>query len=198
MRNWRLKWVQQFLCKLGRKFAVSYIFWPIQISGGNSNGRLQLDFSESSSSRTRPFKCNTCRWQNSEPPSYNAWIQKVWELYQMKQITYPLRLQKTIFLKRWSPVMPLILQLWAILNSANYRRTRTLFSSFLHFIFYLFIYIFFLLINWFIFIYLLIYNHYYNRCCINNVLSFICPKDAFCSVHVFTTILANRNRCSNM
>ena len=56
------------------------------------------------------LKCITIRWLNLDPPSYNVWIQKVLELYEMEKITHALRLQKPKFIKRWTPVMPLLLQ----------------------------------------------------------------------------------------
>uniref|UniRef100_A0A673AFK2 Uncharacterized protein n=1 Tax=Sphaeramia orbicularis TaxID=375764 RepID=A0A673AFK2_9TELE len=55
--------------------------------------------------KTRIVK--TFSWMKPEPPSYNTWIQKVWNIY---QITYLLRLQKTIFTKRREPMLPLLLQ----------------------------------------------------------------------------------------
>lgn len=39
-------------------------------------------------------------------PIYNIWIQKVWALYQMEQITYPL----SFFQKRQSPVLSILIQ----------------------------------------------------------------------------------------
>lgn len=56
------------------------------------------------------IKCITFRWLKIEPPSYNDWILKVYEIYEMEKITYAVRLQKEKFLKRWMPVLPLILQ----------------------------------------------------------------------------------------
>lgn len=37
---------------------------------------------------TAALKCITIRWLKPTPPSYNIWIQKVWDLYQMEYITY--------------------------------------------------------------------------------------------------------------
>lgn len=59
---------------------------------------------------TAALKCITIKWLNLDPPTYSMWIQKVWEIYQMEQITYSLRLQKDAFIKRWSPVMPILMQ----------------------------------------------------------------------------------------
>ena len=56
------------------------------------------------------IKCITIRWLKPEPPTYNIWLKKVWELYEMEQITYAIRLQRPIFIKRWSPVMSLLMQ----------------------------------------------------------------------------------------
>ena len=38
------------------------------------------------------LKCITVKWLKAEPPTYNMWIGKVWEIYHMEQITYSLRL----------------------------------------------------------------------------------------------------------
>uniref|UniRef100_A0A672YVJ1 Uncharacterized protein n=1 Tax=Sphaeramia orbicularis TaxID=375764 RepID=A0A672YVJ1_9TELE len=54
---------------------------------------------------TAALKSITISWMKAEPPSYNTWIQKVWDIYQMEQITYWLRLQKTIFTKRREPIL---------------------------------------------------------------------------------------------
>lgn len=59
---------------------------------------------------TAALKCITIRWLKPDPPAYNTRIQKVWDLYQMEEMTYSLRLQKSIFTKRWSPVMALLIQ----------------------------------------------------------------------------------------
>lgn len=59
---------------------------------------------------TAALKCITIRWLKPDPPTYNVWIQKIWDIYQMEQITYSLRLQKPIFIKRWKPVIALITQ----------------------------------------------------------------------------------------
>lgn len=56
------------------------------------------------------IKCIKIGCLKPEPLSYNIWIQKVWELYEMEQITYAIRLQKPKFIKRWSPAMTLIMQ----------------------------------------------------------------------------------------
>lgn len=50
------------------------------------------------------------RWLKLEPPTYNMWLIKVWELYEMEQITYAITLQRPTFIKRWSPVMSLLTQ----------------------------------------------------------------------------------------
>uniref|UniRef100_A0AAR2K0V3 Reverse transcriptase domain-containing protein n=1 Tax=Pygocentrus nattereri TaxID=42514 RepID=A0AAR2K0V3_PYGNA len=47
------------------------------------------------------LKCITIKWMQLEPPTYNAWVQKVGELYQMEKITYLLRLQRHVFSLRW-------------------------------------------------------------------------------------------------
>uniref|UniRef100_A0A667YTZ3 Secreted protein n=1 Tax=Myripristis murdjan TaxID=586833 RepID=A0A667YTZ3_9TELE len=54
---------------------------------------------------TAVLKCITVRWLKPDPPSYNGWIQKIWDIYQMEQITYSLRLQKSVFIKRWKPLL---------------------------------------------------------------------------------------------
>ena len=36
---------------------------------------------------TVALKCITSKWMNPDPPTYNLWIQKVWDVYQMEQIT---------------------------------------------------------------------------------------------------------------
>ena len=59
---------------------------------------------------TAALKCITIKWLKPDPPTYNIWIQKVWDIYQMEQITYSLRLQKSIFTKRWGPVSALLIQ----------------------------------------------------------------------------------------
>lgn len=59
---------------------------------------------------TAALKCITIRWLKPDPPTYNVWIQKIWDIYQMEQITYSLRLQKPIFIKRWKPVIALLIQ----------------------------------------------------------------------------------------
>lgn len=59
---------------------------------------------------TAALKSITIRWLKPDPPTYNIWIQKVWDLYHMEQITYTLRLQRSLFVVRWTPVMPLLLQ----------------------------------------------------------------------------------------
>uniref|UniRef100_A0AAR2JPC0 Uncharacterized protein n=1 Tax=Pygocentrus nattereri TaxID=42514 RepID=A0AAR2JPC0_PYGNA len=56
------------------------------------------------------LKCITIKWMNPDPPTYNLWIQKVWDIYQMEQITYLVRIQKDIFIKIWSPVRDLLMQ----------------------------------------------------------------------------------------
>ena len=68
---------------------------------------------------TAALKSITIRWLKSDPPTYNIWIQKVWDLYQMEQITYTLRLQRPIFAGRWSPVMPLLMQWGQLLDSTH-------------------------------------------------------------------------------
>lgn len=55
------------------------------------------------------LKCITTRWLKPDPPTYNLWIQNVWDLYQMEQITHSLRLQRSTFTKR-CPVMTLLIQ----------------------------------------------------------------------------------------
>ena len=52
---------------------------------------------------TAALKCITIKWLKPGPPTYNIWTQKVWDIYQMEQITYSLRLQRSIFTKRWAP-----------------------------------------------------------------------------------------------
>uniref|UniRef100_A0A3Q0SW66 Uncharacterized protein n=1 Tax=Amphilophus citrinellus TaxID=61819 RepID=A0A3Q0SW66_AMPCI len=59
---------------------------------------------------TAALKCITIRWLKPEPPTCNIWIQKVWDIYSMEEITYFLRLQKPVFNIRWSPAMPLLIQ----------------------------------------------------------------------------------------
>lgn len=56
------------------------------------------------------LKCITIGLLKPDPPTYNTLIQKVWDVYQMEQITDPLRHQKATFAKRWSPVMALLIQ----------------------------------------------------------------------------------------
>uniref|UniRef100_A0A3B5B7K0 Uncharacterized protein n=1 Tax=Stegastes partitus TaxID=144197 RepID=A0A3B5B7K0_9TELE len=36
---------------------------------------------------TAALKTITIEWLKPEPPSYNTWIQKVWDIYQTEQIT---------------------------------------------------------------------------------------------------------------
>ena len=62
---------------------------------------------------TAALKSITIRWLKPDPPTYNIWIQKLWDLYQMEQITYTLRLQRSLFVGRWSPVVPLLMQ-WSL------------------------------------------------------------------------------------
>ncbi|KAF3844501.1 hypothetical protein F7725_007664 [Dissostichus mawsoni] len=59
---------------------------------------------------TVALKCITIKWLKPEPPTYNCWIQRVWDIHHMEQITYLLRLQKNILIKRWAPVMHLLIQ----------------------------------------------------------------------------------------
>lgn len=56
------------------------------------------------------LKCITIKWLKPDPPTYNMWVGKIWEIYQMEQITYSLRLQKDTFTKRWSPLMAILIQ----------------------------------------------------------------------------------------
>ena len=63
---------------------------------------------------TAALKCITIKWLKPDPPTYNIWTQKVWDIYQMEQITYSLRLQKSIFPKRCGPVSALLIQ-WGLL-----------------------------------------------------------------------------------
>ena len=49
---------------------------------------------------TAAIKCITVKWLKPDPPTYNMWTEKVWEIYQMEQITYSSRLQKQTFIKR--------------------------------------------------------------------------------------------------
>lgn len=59
---------------------------------------------------TAVLKSITNRQLKSEPPSYNTWIQNVWDVYQMELITFSLRLQKTTFTERWEPILNVLLQ----------------------------------------------------------------------------------------
>lgn len=59
---------------------------------------------------TAALKCITIRWMKPDPPTYNIWIQKVWDIYQMERITYILRLQEPIFTERWRPALVLLMQ----------------------------------------------------------------------------------------
>ncbi len=59
---------------------------------------------------TAALKYITIKWLKPDPPTHNVWTQKVWDIYQMEQFTYLLRLQKPIFIKRWTPVMTLLIQ----------------------------------------------------------------------------------------
>ena len=59
---------------------------------------------------TAALKCITINWLKTDPPTYNQWIQRIWEIHVMEQITYSLRLKKNIFVKRWSPIMKLLIQ----------------------------------------------------------------------------------------
>ena len=43
-------------------------------------------------------------------PTCQSWIERVWQLYRMEDITYNLRLQREKFLKRWSPA--LLIMFW--------------------------------------------------------------------------------------
>ena len=52
---------------------------------------------------TAALKCITIRCLKPDPPTYNIWTQKVWDM-EMERITYSLSLQKSIFIKRWGPV----------------------------------------------------------------------------------------------
>ena len=71
---------------------------PEGIDGRAKKYLLQILF-------TAAIKCITIMWLKPEPPTYNLWIEKVWEIYHIEQITYSLRLQKDTFVKRWSPAM---------------------------------------------------------------------------------------------
>ena len=57
---------------------------------------------------TAALKCITIRWMKPNPPTYNMWKEKIGEIYQMERITYSLRLQSDIFIKRWTPATPLL------------------------------------------------------------------------------------------
>lgn len=46
------------------------------------------------------IKCITIRWLKPDPPTYNIWIQKVWDLYEMEEITYVIGLQRPKFIER--------------------------------------------------------------------------------------------------
>lgn len=59
---------------------------------------------------TAAIKCITIKWLKPEPPTFSMWVEKVWDIHQMEQITYALRLQPDIFNKRWSPIMPLLMR----------------------------------------------------------------------------------------
>ncbi len=59
---------------------------------------------------TAALKCVTINWLKTEPPTYNQWIQRIWEIHMMEQITYSLRLEQNIFVKRWNPIMKLLIQ----------------------------------------------------------------------------------------
>ncbi len=51
---------------------------------------------------TTAIKCITVRWLKPDPPTHNRWTERIREIYQMEKITYSLRLQKDLFIKRWS------------------------------------------------------------------------------------------------
>ena len=57
---------------------------------------------------TAAIKCITIKWLKPEPPTYTMWREKNWDIYQMEEITYALRLQPKIFIKRWAPMAPLL------------------------------------------------------------------------------------------
>ena len=59
---------------------------------------------------TAAIKCITIKWLKPDPPTYNMWVDKVWEIHQMEQITYALRLRSDLFIARWNPVMPILIQ----------------------------------------------------------------------------------------
>ena len=78
-----LKWY------LGR-FTVAVLgVMPVELQGRARKYLLNILF-------TAALKCITIKWLKPDPPTYNFWIQKVWALYKMEQITYCLRPQKSI------------------------------------------------------------------------------------------------------
>ena len=88
----------------------------VQLTGQNSSPASRMNLEGKSEKYllgillTVALKCNTIKRMNPDPPTYNLWIQKVWDVYQMEQITYLLRIQKDTFTKRWSPVIDLLMQ----------------------------------------------------------------------------------------
>lgn len=55
------------------------------------------------------IKLHNCQMDKSQI-TYNVRDQKIWDIYQMEQITYSLRLQKPAFTKRWKTVIVLLIQ----------------------------------------------------------------------------------------
>ena len=47
----------------------------------------------------------TVNWLKPTVPTCQSWIERVWQLYRMEEITFNLRLQRETFLKRWSPAL---------------------------------------------------------------------------------------------
>ncbi len=57
---------------------------------------------------TAAIKCITLSWLKPNPPTYSLWLQKVRDIHEMEKITYELKLEKSKFIKRWSPIRVLL------------------------------------------------------------------------------------------
>ena len=68
---------------------------------------------------TAAIKCITIKWLKPDPPTYNMWVVKVREIYQVEQITYALRLQSDLFFKRWTPATPILMETPSVPSNIN-------------------------------------------------------------------------------
>lgn len=74
---------------------------PVGFEGENRKYLLRILF-------TAALKCITIMWLKAESPTYVLWVEKVKEIYRMEEITFSLRVQRELFIERWSPVKPLL------------------------------------------------------------------------------------------